>query len=109
VIAIYFKKELFSDIIYFLNKYKNIDVLKDCNKDKEEFQFKWCEQTREERLADFLLNINNHSNDIYISIYIDDNNKYSGYDFGKRQRYKTIYYLNYFHELRKEKIKRVLE
>lgn len=112
MITLYFEKELFSDIVYYLLKYKNIDVLKNCDKDRQFFQFNWCNQTRKERLDSFLLNIDKYSDKKHISIYIDNNNnnKYLGYDFGISDRHGgAIYYNNYFSELRKEKINRVLE
>jgi len=108
MITIYFERERFSDIVYYLNKYKNIDVLKDCDKNNQPV-FEWCSQTRKERLDSLLLNIEKNSNKKHISIYIEDE-YYRGYDFGISEKHGVaIYHNNYFSELRKEKIKRVLE
>jgi hypothetical protein len=108
MVTIYFEKEKFSLVVELLNKYKKIDILKDCDESEKSLEFEWCELSREERLLEYLDNIKNTEEE-YISIYID-NNKFNGYDFGKSNRYNLyiIYYLKYFDDIRVEKIKRLL-
>jgi len=109
MVTIYFEKDKFSLVVELLNKYNNIDILADCNKNDLSLNFKWCKLSREERLLKYLKNIKKTKEE-YISIYID-NNEFKNYDFGKSYKYNItlIYYLKYFDKIRTEKIKRLLK